>query len=109
MVPVVSNREMVPDQFGDPGRRPELGPVSVRHRAFFQQIDQAPPLRFGQLGWPARRGLGSKARLPTGLTRIAPTHNAACAAADPARHLVQGQPLIDKSHRAPTPFLQSLR
>lgn len=108
VVAVVSHAKLLPDQPGDPGRRPELGGVAVVERALQQQPHQALALSRIKLGRAPRREPHAQRLGAPLVSRIAPAHDGARRAVEQPRDLVQRAALIQEPERPMAPALQKL-
>jgi hypothetical protein len=108
VITVISNAELCVDEFGDPGRRPEIGPVAVRHRTLEQELDEPAALAAVEPWGPPRCGLRLQAFLAVSVAGITPAHDGTCEATDPPRHFIEREALVEQLQCPPAPLLKEL-
>ena len=106
VITMIRNTEVLLDDLSDAARGPDLGRVTMSHRAPQQQPNQTPTLYRGQLGWPTRRGADLQCLDASATPSIAPAHDRTRRASEEPSDFIQRTPFVQQRQCTASPELE---
>lgn len=109
MIAVVADPELAPNQARDAIASPQVCGMAVGDRSLQQQPQEALLLSGTQSGGSSGRRPNIEDLLPNSVSRVAPSHDRARLAVDPARNFVERQAFIEQCQRSSAARGQNFR